>query len=75
MSAIILSSEERSYYRNLLESKYEDLKTVNIEWFPKKGQLENLEKEIQQIEDTLQYDDYERQRMLDEEEEDEDMDI
>lgn len=72
MSDLVLSSEERSYYRTLLETRYAERKSVNRDWFPKKGQVEELEKEIKQLEDTLAYDDYEREQMLKEDEEEED---
>ena len=55
----VLSAEDRQKYLRRLEEIKDLLQTANIEWYPKGiGEIDELEREKECLEDTIQYDDY-----------------
>ena len=63
----ILSAEERSSLEKKLKNRLEALDTAGIEWFPKSlSEVEDLEKEADEIHAALEYDDILRDRYLEE---------
>ncbi len=57
-----LSAEERAKYEKELEQVEKYLSSVNIDWYPKKGQVEELEEERECLIATLQQDEYLREQ-------------
>jgi len=63
----LLSERKRQNLLKQLEEVDNMLSTAGIEWFPKNGDLAQLERKKSRIEDTLQYDDMIRTELAEEE--------
>lgn len=63
----LLSERKRQNLLKQLEEVDNMLSTAEIEWFPKNGDLAQLERKKSRIEDTLQYDDMIRTELAEEE--------
>lgn len=53
-----LPAQDRLRYLNRLQEVNDLLATANIEWYPKQTEVFELEREKEDLEATLQYDDY-----------------
>ncbi|MBR3517898.1 MAG: hypothetical protein IKM88_04900 [Lachnospiraceae bacterium] len=53
-----LPAKDRLRYLNRLQEVNDLLATANIEWYPKQTEVFELEREKEDLEATLQYDDY-----------------
>lgn len=59
----MLSHEKRCEYENELKKLKDERASAGVEWFPSKSVLFNLDREIRTLEDTLAFDDHEKDRL------------